>query len=182
MVVTNDDAVAEKLRLWRNLGFTTPRFRHDVAAYNFRMTSYQAAMGKSQLGRISETLEKKRKIANWYTERLTGLPGVGLPVEEPWAWHVYWMYALTIGPEAGLTRDAFTARLKQEGVDTRTFFCPMNDQPCFHEIPGFRPPPCPVADRLWKEGLYLPSSHFLKEADVAKVCASIRQILSSPKA
>ena len=79
-------------------------------------------MGKSQLGRIAETLEKKRKIANWYTERLTGLPGVGLPVEEPWAWHVYWMYALTIGPEAGLTRDAFTARLKQEGVDTRDIF------------------------------------------------------------
>ncbi|NBQ64022.1 MAG: DegT/DnrJ/EryC1/StrS family aminotransferase [Verrucomicrobia bacterium] len=181
MVVTNDDALAEKLRLWRNLGFTQPRFRHEVAAYNFRMTSYQAALGHSQLRRIGPTLEKKRRIAGWYSQRLAGLPGIGLPVEEPWAWHVYWMYALTIGPETGTTRDALAARLRKEGVDTRTFFCPMNAQPCFQELPGFRPPPCPVADRLWQEGLYLPSSHFLKEADVDRVCSVFRGILSASK-
>ena len=180
MVVTNDDVLAEQLRLFRNLGFTQPRFRHEVAAYNFRMTSYQAALGQSQLQRIGPTLEKKRRIAEWYGQRLAGLPGIGLPVEEPWAWHVYWMYALTIGPETGTTRDAVATGLREEGVDTRTFFCPMNAQPCFLRIPGFRPPPCPVADRLWRDGMYLPSSHFLKEEDVDKVCSAFRKVLAAP--
>jgi perosamine synthetase len=91
------------------------------------------------------------------------------------------MYALTIGPETGTTRDALAARLRKEGVDTRTFFCPMTAQPCFQGLPGFQPPPCPVADRLWQEGLYLPSSHFLKEADVDKVCSVFRGVLSASK-
>jgi len=179
MVVTNDNQLAEKLRLWKNLGFTQPRFRHEVAAYNFRMTSYQAALGLSQLQRIGETLEKKRRIAAWYTEELNGLPGLGLPAEEPWAWHVYWMYALTIGPEAGVTRDELAQHLKKGGIDTRTFFCPMSAQPCFQTLPGFRPGPCPVADRLWRDGIYLPSSHGLKRDEVNRVAGAIRNILKT---
>jgi len=179
MVVTNDPQLAEKLRLWKNLGFTQPRFRHEVAAYNFRMTSYQAALGLSQLQRIGDTLEKKRRIAAWYTEELSGLPGLGLPAEEPWAWHVYWMYALTIGPEAGVTRDELAQQLKQEGIDTRTFFCPMSAQPCFQSLPAFRPGPCPVADRLWRNGIYLPSSHGLKRDEVSRVAGAIRNILKT---
>jgi perosamine synthetase len=177
MVVTNDHQLAEKLRLWKNLGFTQPRFRHEVAAYNFRMTSYQAALGLSQLRRIEKTLAKKREIAAWYTEELSGLPGLGLPAEEPWAWHVYWMYALTVGAEAGVTRDELATRLKKEGVDTRTFFCPMSAQPCFQSLPGFRAGPCPVADRLWRDGIYLPSSHSLTREDVGKVAAAVRKSL-----
>lgn len=179
MVVTNDHQLAEKLRLWKNLGFTHPRFRHEVAAYNFRMTSYQAALGLSQLRRIGETLEKKRRIAAWYTEELNGLPGLGLPAEEPWAWHVYWMYALTIGPEAGVTRDELAQHLKKGGIDTRTFFCPMSAQPCFQSLPGFRSGPCPVADRLWRDGIYLPSSHGLKRDEVSRVAEAIRNILKN---
>lgn len=181
MVVTNDDVLAEKLRLWKNLGFTQPRFRHEVAAYNFRMTSYQAALGLSQMRRIGATLEKKRKIASWYQEELAGLPGLGLPVEEPWAWHVYWMYALTVGSEAVVSRDQLAKGLKEVGIDTRTFFCPMSAQPCFQSLPGFRPGPCPVADRLWQQGIYLPSSHGLTRGDVEKVAKAVRKILSGKR-
>ncbi len=58
MVTTNDDKFAERLRLLRNLAFTTPRFRHDFAGYNFRMTGYQAALGLEQFRKIEVILQK----------------------------------------------------------------------------------------------------------------------------
>jgi perosamine synthetase len=163
MVTTNDDRLAERLRLLRNLGFTKPRFRHEVAGYNFRMTSYQAAMGLAQLEKIDVIIAEKRRLAAKYNALLADVPGLGLPVELNWAKHVYWMYGLTVEPEFGLTRDELAGKLAQAGVETRTFFCPMNRQPIFKEIAGFRSDDCPVADRLWETGLYLPSTPSLSE-------------------
>jgi perosamine synthetase len=163
MVTTNDDRLAERLRLLRNLGFTKPRFRHDVAGYNFRMTSYQAAMGLAQLEKIETILAEKRRVAAKYNALLADVPGLHLPVELNWAKNVYWMYALTVEPEFGPTRDELVGKLAQAGVETRTFFCPMNRQPVLRELPGFRADDCPVADRLWETGLYLPSTPTLSD-------------------
>jgi len=174
MVTTNDDAVAERLRLLRNLAFTKPRFRHDVLGYNFRMTGYQAALGLAQLGRIGSIIAAKRRVAQAYNERLAGVAGLQRPAELDWAFNVYWMYALVVQPGFGRTRDELAAALHAQGIETRTFFCPMNQQPCLLELPGFRAAPCPVADRLWQTGLYLPSSPLLDEATIDRVCEAIR--------
>ena len=174
MVVTNDAGVAERLRLLRNLAFTTPRFRHERLGYNFRMTGYQAALGLSQLGRIQSIIDAKRRVAHAYDARLKGIAGLQTAVELEWARNVYWMYALVVQPEFGRTRDELAAALHAQGIETRTFFCPMNQQPCLLELPGFRAAPCPVADRLWQTGLYLPSSPLLDEATIERVCEAIR--------
>src|SRR5204863_9591477 len=63
MVTTNDDALAERLRLLRNLAFTQPRFRHEILGFNFRMTGMQAAMGVAQMARIDEIRGAKRRLA-----------------------------------------------------------------------------------------------------------------------
>ncbi|MEX2186020.1 MAG: DegT/DnrJ/EryC1/StrS family aminotransferase [Pirellulales bacterium] len=173
MIMTNDDALAERLRLLRNLGFTTPRFRHEVAGYNFRMTGYQAAMGVAQLAKIERFIDEKRRIAATYNRQLRDVFGLQLPVELPWARNVYWMYAVAVQPEFGLSRDELAARLRDQGVDTRTFFCPMNQQPCLQK-PGRRMPPCPVADRLWERGLYLPSSTSLSDETIASIAGKIK--------
>ncbi len=173
MVTTNDATLAEKLRLLRNLGFTQPRFWHEVAAYNFRLTGMQAAMGLAQTRKIERIIEQKRRVAHTYNRYLSDIPGLQLPVELDWARNVYWMYALTVQPEFGLSRDDLMAWLKQDGIDTRTFFCPMNQQPVLQKIPGFRAAPCPVADRLWQTGLYLPSSHTLPEETIRQIADSI---------
>jgi perosamine synthetase len=175
MVTTNDGALAAKLRLLRNLAFTTPRFRHEEAGYNFRMTGYQGALGLSQLRRIEPILETKRRIARTYSRLLAGVPGLRLPVELDWARNVYWMYGVVVEPAFGISRDALMACLKDEGIETRTFFCGMNRQPFLERQPGYRSVPCPVADRLWERGLYLPSSTKLRDADVEKVSDAIRR-------
>src|SRR5262245_57349136 len=169
MVTTNDDALAERLRLLRNLGFTNPRFVHKVAGYNFRMTGYQAAMELAQVAKIEQIVEQKRALARRYNERLGSVRGLRLPVEMDWAKNVYWMYAVAVTPEFGATRDELAARLASRGIETRTFFCPMNQQPCLLEIPEFRAIPCPVADELWRTGLYLPSTYTLTDDELDQV-------------
>lgn len=173
MVVTNDAKLAERLRLLRNLGFGKPRFYHEVPAYNFRMTGYQAAMGLAQLGRIDDIIAAKRKIAHSYNKLLGDVPGLQLPAELPGALNVYWMYAIAVQPEFGLTRDQLAQHLNAHGIDTRTFFCPMNQQPFLRTQEGYRDVPCPVADGLWTAGLYLPSGNNLTTAEIERVSAAI---------
>ena len=174
MVVTNNGTLAERLRLLRNLGFTKPRFRHEVAGYNFRMTGYQAAMGLVQLGKIDQIIAEKRRVAQTYARNLRGIPGLQLPVELEWAFNVYWMYAVVVKPEFGLTRDELAKALGADGIETRTFFCPMNQQPFLKPQSGFREVSCPVADRLWETGLYLPSTWNLTDSVIRRVADSIR--------
>ncbi len=178
MVVTNDAKLAERLRSLRNLAFGKPRFYHEAAGYNFRMTGYQAAMGLAQLARIDQLIADKRRVAHPYNRLLHGIRGLLLPTELPGARNVYWMYAVTIGPEFGLSRDEVARRLSDEGIETRTFFCPMNQQPFLRQQEGFREISCPVAERLWERGLYLPSGNSLDEATILFICEVIRKARS----
>ena len=175
MVITNDESLAERLRLLRNLAFTKPRFRHEAAGYNFRMTGYQAAMGLAQLHKIDHIIGEKRRVAHTYTDCLQDIPGLQLPVELDWALNVYWMYAILVKTEFGMSRDQLVEALRANGIQTRTFFCPMNQQPVFQSLAGFRDVPCPVADTLWEAGLYLPSSWNLSDETISQIADSIRR-------
>jgi perosamine synthetase len=176
MIVTNDTGLAEKCRLLRNLGFTQPRFKHEVLGYNFRMTGYQAAMGLAQLHKIDKIIADKRRVAQTYKHYLKDVPGLQLPTELDWAFNVYWMFAINLLPEFGVCRDDLISRLQSHGIETRTFFCPMNQQPCLKKHLPYNVPPCPVADGLWKTGLYLPSAHSLSEENIAFISSAIKNI------
>jgi perosamine synthetase len=173
MVTTDDDQLAEKLRLLRNLAFTQPRFRHEALGYNFRMTGMQAAMGLVQARRIEAIITEKRRVAATYNRLLAGADWLQLPPELPWARNVYWMYSVAIRPESGIDRAELLTQLREVGVDTRTFFCPMNQQPALRRLAGFRGDPCPVADGLWETGFYLPSSTKLDEPTIGRVCDAL---------
>jgi len=176
MIVTNDSKLAERLKLLRNLGFTTPRFRHEIAGYNFRMTGYQAAMGLVQCGKIEKVIAEKIRVAETYDRYLQKIEGLQLPARSTIGRHVYWMYGAVVEQAFGLSRDELTKQLRDAGIDTRTFFCPMNLQPCLQKQPGFRRVKCPVAERLWADGFYLPSSPKLDEQTIKKIAETIQGI------
>jgi perosamine synthetase len=176
MVTTNDEELVERLRLLRNLAFTKPRFRHEEAGYNFRMTGMQAALGLAQLQKIDRIVDEKRRLAGTYNRLLDGIPGLQLPYEADWAHNVYWMYAIVVHPEFGMSRDSLAAALFEKGIDTRTFFCPMNQQPCLSSRENFRNLPCPVADYLWENGLYLPSTYTLSELSIKQIADTVRDL------
>ena len=67
-------------------------------------------------------------------------------------------------------------KLKNEGIETRTFFCSMSDQPCLKKIKGFRRIKTPIASRIWKTGLYLPSSHTLSNKIIESISKKIKKI------
>lgn len=174
MLMTDVPAYAERARLLRNLAFQQPRFFHEHAGYNFRMTGMQAALGLSQLARIDQFIDDKRRVAAAYNRLLADIPGIQCPAELPWARNVYWMYGITVNAPYPLSRDQLMAKLQAAGVDTRTFFCSMAEQPFLAAQSGYRAVACPVASELWKTGLYLPSSCSLDEATIARVAGLIR--------
>lgn len=174
MIVTNNSDLAACLRLLRNLAFTRPRFLHQEAGFNFRMTGFQAAMGLAQLGKIDRIIREKRRVAQLYNRMLATVPGLQLPTEAASAYNVYWMYAIVVNREFGITRDQLAAYLEEHGIETRTFFCPMNQQPFLKQQQGFRHVSCPVAERLWNDGLYLPSAPTLDEQTIATICDAVR--------
>ncbi len=179
MVVTDDDLLADRLRSLRNLGFRPERrFHHEVLGFNFRLTNLQAALGGAQLERMDEIVARKREVAARYTARLTGIEGLTLPVEQPWARSVFWMYGLLVDESTGLDAAALSARLDERGVETRPFFLGMHEQPALHRLGLFREERYPVAERLARQGLYLPSGLALTDEQVETVCAAVREALS----
>ena len=178
MVVTDDDALAERLRSLRNLCFLPDRrFYHEELGFNFRLTNLQAALGVAQLERIDQIVARKHEVAAAYTSGLQGLDGLALPVEKPWARSVYWMYGVVVDEATGLDAAAFAARLRERGVDTRPFFLGMHEQPALHRLGLFRGERYPVAERLARQGLYLPSGLALTDEQVETVCGAVREAL-----
>jgi perosamine synthetase len=179
MVTTDSDAHAERLRLLRNLAFQRPRFFHEHAGFNFRMTGFQAAMGRAQLRKVDFIIEQKRRVAHTYNELLADVPGIVTPAEKEWARNVYWMYSVVVTDEFPLSRDELAEALAGEGIETRTFFCPMNLQPFLRSQEGFRDIPCPVAEDLWQRGLYLPCGITLSDEDIAGIVERVQAVATA---
>jgi perosamine synthetase len=175
MIVTNDEKLAKRAALLRNLAFIEPRFYHEALGFNYRMTNLQAAIGCAQLERVHDTINAKRSLARRYNERLTNFPGLYCPRQASWAYNVYWMYAIRIKEDDfRASRDELMEFLSARGVETRTMFCPMNLQPALLNKKAVKPISCPVAEAMWTDGLYLPSSIRLVTADIDYVCDSIK--------
>jgi perosamine synthetase len=179
IITTNNVELAERLRLLRNLAFSEPRFKHEQAGFNYRMPGFVAALGLSQLRKIDRIIDEKRRVAQSYSEKLKDLAGLQLPAEMEWARNVYWMYALVVNPEFGMSRDELMRALDEKGIQTRTFFCPMNQQPVLQAQEGYKSVPCPVADGLWENGLYLPSAWNLDEDSISLISDVIHQAARS---
>lgn len=177
MVVTNDQGLAQAAADLRNLAFSRERrFLHLELGFNYRMTNVQAAIGLAQFEKIDELVERRRKHARQYNELLSKVPGLTLPVEKKGAKNVYWMYALLVEDDFGLGRDELMQALQQEGIETRTFFIPMHQQPALCDMGLFQGETYPVAEELARRGLYLPSGSGLTELEIEYVCRALAAI------
>ena len=179
MLVTDDDALAARARSLRNLCFQPDRrFVHEELGWNFRLTNVQAALGLAQLERMDDIVARKRRTGREYTRLLTGVPGLILPAEEEWARSVYWMYGVVLSEEVDVDNARFAELLRARGVETRPFFVGMHEQPVFRARGLFRGESYPVAERLARRGLYLPSGLALTAEQLARVCDAVREVLA----
>jgi perosamine synthetase len=179
MLLTDDDAFAERARRLRNLAFEPERrFWHRELGFNFRLTNLQAALGVAQLERMDEIVARKRWLGQAYTERLRDIEAIELQVEEPWAESVFWMFGLVIREATDLDASAVAERLATKGVETRPFFLGMHEQPVLRDRGLFLRESYPVAERLARQGLYLPSGLALDECQLERVCHAVRDVLT----
>jgi len=180
MIVTNDELIAGKAGSLKDLAFSKERrFLHTDLGFNYRMTNIQAAIGLAQFEKIDELRERRRKNAHLYNSLLRDIKGIKLPPEKEWAKNVYWMYSILIKDEFGMRRDELMSKLGQKGIETRSFFIPMHQQPVFHKLGLFNRESYPVAQELSRKGLYLPSGSGLKEEQVDYICSVVRETYKS---
>ena len=174
MVTTNDRELAQLAWNLRDHAFSHERhFWHKFVGFNYRMTNLQAAVGVAQMERIDSLVARKRSIAARYLDQLAGIPGITLPAERTGYTNVYWMVSILAEPPFPLDRDALILALREQGIDSRPFFHPLDTLP-----PYFSPTPRPVSLRLSRIGVNLPSSPALNDAQVDYICATIRALAS----
>lgn len=169
MCLTNDKDIAEKMRILRDHGMDpNKRYWYDMVGFNYRMTNLQAAIGVAQLRKLDEFIKKKIKIAETYDSLLKDVKGITLPSEMSWAKNVYWMYSILIENDFGMDRNELMRKLEENGIETRPLFYPIYIMPSYKFDEKF-----PIAEKISKRGISLPSGVTLEEEHIKKIVQTI---------
>lgn len=183
MIVTDDDALAARLRNIRNLFFDpNRRYIHEELGYNLRMTNLQAALGVAQLERLDDFVARKRRMGAMYTELLSGLDDlIDLPVERtPYAENIYWVYGITLKDAVPFDAVAAIQKLKELGVGARHFFWPIHKQPVLQKMGLFAGETQLNAERLAQRGFYIPSGMALTDEQIEAAAQRVKHMLTHP--
>jgi perosamine synthetase len=179
MILTDEEAIAERCRSLRNLCFQPhQRFVHHELGWNCRMTHLQAALGLAQLERLDEFLEKKRRMGKLYTQLLNDIKGIELPITKTkYAENIYWVYGIVLQDELSEDAEKIMKTLKEKGVEARSFFWPMHEQPVFQKSGLFAGQTYPVAENIARRGFYIPSGLALNDAQINSVAKVLHEII-----
>ena len=177
VIVTNDDNVGKLARSLRNQGRDEMGawLEHERLGYNYRMDEMSAALGISQLRRIEQFLEKRARVATWYTERLRNVPGVRPPVVKPHVRMSWFVYVVTL--EEGLDRDPVMKLMESEGIPTRGYFSPVHLQPYIRERFGYRGGELPVTESIARRTIALPFHNNLTVEEVDMVVDALKRAI-----
>ncbi len=168
MMVTSDDALAERLRRLRLHG-GAKQYHHDEVGTNSRLDSLQAAVLLAKLPYLASWSAKRREHAAYYTRGLADLPAVRPPVVDPANEHIFHQYTLRVE-----RRDELQARLKSQGIGSAIYYpVPLHLQPCFSHL-GYRPGRLPASERASGEVLSLPVYPELTRGQLDCVIETIR--------
>ena len=180
MILTDDDALAERCRGLRNLAMKAPRrFVHEEIGWNFRMTNMQAAIGLAQLERLDEFVPRKRHIFERYTSLLADIDVLQKPVAcTDYAANINWVYGLVISNRVSFDADEAMKRLAAKNVGTRPFFWPMHEQPVYRREGLFEGERYPNAERIARRGFYLPSGLALTERQMERVSQAVHEVFA----
>ena len=165
IVTTNDDVIADRLRLIRSHG-QRERYYHESIGYNFRMTEIQAAIGLAQLEKLASFTRARQEHARYLSERLQG---VVTPTFAPGLEHVFHQYTIRV-PDA--ERDALAEHLHEKGIGTMIYYpVPVHRQKVYLDM-GYNDH-LPVAEQASREVLSLPVHPALTIADLDRIIQGV---------
>lgn len=173
-VLTNDEAIAERVRILRNHGQKV-KYEHLVVGYCHRLDNLQAAILNVKLPYIDEWNARRRHHADLYNQFLKNVPGIVTPYVLPYAESVYHLYVIRVTEER---RDALQKYLTQRGIQTGLHYpIPVHLQPAY-QVLAHRPGDFPISEQLAREGLSLPMYPELKDEQIEYVTENIKKFMN----
>lgn len=163
-LVTDAESVAERLRKLKDFGRRQAGADfYETVGFNFKFTDLQAVIGIEQMKKLGARVSRKKEMYRLYQQELAGVaeaefPRTDLSATTPWFMDV-------LVPD----REGLKGWLEARQIGSRPFYPALHSQPAFG-LPGSYP----VSEYLAEHGLWLPSSAFLSDEDVRRVCAEIR--------
>lgn len=176
MVVTDDGAMAERIRFWSTQSREQfPWFEHEEIGYNYRLSNILAALGRAQLARLPEMIDRRRGIRDGYASGLKDLPGVHVLGDPPWGRSNGWLttarFDSALYPQAP---SRIRLALEALNIESRHIWKPLHLQPVFSgaiaEVNG-------TAERLFQDGLCLPSGVVTTDDDITEIVEVITDVL-----
>lgn len=192
MALTNDAELAERMRLARTHGITRDPARfsepgHPDAAfyyeqqtlgYNYRLTDLQAALGRSQVARLSDYVDRRNALAARYGHALAGLP-LQRPAVDPGSKSAFHLYVVQVlQEEAGRSRLQIFEELRGRGIGASVHYLPVHLQP-YYRARGFAPGMFPVAEHHGASSISLPLYPTLTEQEQDRVVDAVRASLAA---
>ena len=190
-VMTNDDALYQKLLLYRSHGITKDPayleknpgpwyYEMQDLGFNYRMTDFQAALGISQLKRLEEFKRRRIEITKAYNDAFRGLEHFRIPSERDLEHMCFHLYAARIDyAKTGKTRAQFMADLRERGVGSQVHYIPVHLQPYYRNNFGYKPGDMPEAEAFYEQELSLPLYPSMTNDDVQLVIEAIKQCIKS---
>ncbi|WP_199423584.1 DegT/DnrJ/EryC1/StrS family aminotransferase [Actinotalea solisilvae] len=179
IITTDDDDVADRLRVLRNQGMRA-RYQYEMAGHNYRLTDLQAALVLPQLDRYEQTVATRKQNATALIEGLADVPGLVVPRELPGRSHVWHQFTVRITPEAPVSRDEFIAKLTEAGIGNGIYYPKLVfDYDCYRDHPRVRISDVPVAAQVVTEVVSLPVHPKVSGVDVQHIVDSVRRILGA---
>ncbi|MFG1845111.1 DegT/DnrJ/EryC1/StrS family aminotransferase [Micromonospora carbonacea] len=175
MVVTDDAALAARCRhLSTQAREPVTHYEHRDVGYNYRLSNLLAAVGRAQLRRLDEMIERRRRLRERYAKLFAAVPGTRIVGDgDPGA--NCWLTSVVVDPEvAGWGAGHLGRHLARRGVETRPMWKPMHRQPVFA---GHDAVVTGVADRLFARSVSLPSGSSLTDADAERLFAALEEFL-----
>jgi pyridoxal phosphate-dependent aminotransferase EpsN len=163
----------DKVRFWsqqaRDPGVA---YEHTELGYNYRLSNVLAGIGRGQLEVLGERVAQRRAVAFRYRDAFADLPGWTFMPQAPYGLHTNWLSCFLVDPEAfGASRDDVIAALQARNVESRPLWKPMHLQPLYAGAERFGGA---VAERLFRQGICLPSSSSLPREDQELVISLVR--------
>jgi len=175
MIVTGNEAWARKAKYLTTQAKDDPvEYVHNEIGYNYRLTNIQAAMGCAQLEQLDDYIAAKRRIADTYIKALKDVPGITPMREAPRVFSIFWLYTILVDSSIfGIGSRDLLHRLQDAHIQSRPFWHPLHTLKPFETSAAYR---VDVADRLYRDGLNLPSSVGLRQEEQDRVIQVIRRM------
>lgn len=175
MLVSNHEEKIAKVRFWATQSRDPARhYQHSELGFNYRMSNVVAGIGRGQLKVLDQRVEKKKYIFEYYKRDLGGLDGIEfMPVNE-WDEPNYWLSSMILN---GAVRPIeIMEALEEENIEARPIWKPMHLQPFFDEFDFIG---TDVAERLFENGVCLPSDTKMTDEDLTRVVTVVKRLFNN---